>query len=367
MLERIRILNDRVLRSSFLSRLQVILGVCIFTIILSACSQTENYLSIADQVETQKFIETLPESARPGEGFQFSYFNSVHGYNIRYGSSEIKQPLGTIILVPGQSEFSESYFELINDINDIGYSVWIMDFYGQGGSDHLLSDNARADNNFHNDVDDLSQFVNGIVKNTQESPLIILGHSMGGHIVLSAILEKKLRVDGAVLSSPMIKIKTGAIPHGITELIASIGSALGGDWWIAPGQKEWVEKLNYNPEDNVNTSDSERSLLKESWRKHTEHTRKSYAVTFGWLKGYSESRKTILSNSQATEITTPILMTVAGEDALVIPEDSLELCKRLISCESIFYNNSRHELYLEKDNLRNKWMRDIFLWINRSF
>ena len=57
-------------------------------------------------------------------------------------------------------------------------------------------------------------------------------------------------------------------------------------------------------------------------------------------------------------------MTVAEIDALVIPADSLKLCRAIINCRSILYKGARHELYLERNNIREKWLDHIFKWLD---
>jgi len=340
----------------------IVLGISL--VVITSCSPGNKTLDLIGPPYSKELINNLPFNALPKENFEFGYFTSPNGYELRYGKALIESPKGTIILISGQSEFIESYFELINDFNDRNYDVWIMDWYGQGGSEHRSLNHTRAENNFLNDQKDLQKFVYEVVINFDQELLSIVAHSMGAHIVLSAIQNGFIELDKVVLSSPMITIRTGAFSHGLSSLVANTASNLGADWWFAPGNAEWTDKSTYRAEDNENTSDPIRSFLKQNWRRHAEHTRKSYGVTLGWINNYVQSRDRILGSKNLVNVKTRILMTVPGLDVLVLPEDSLKLCDVIYNCSSIFYAKARHELYLEKDLIRDKWIKDILSWIS---
>ena len=51
-----------------------------------------------------------------------------------------EKPAGTIVIMPGYTEFIEKYYEVIGQLLDRGYSVLITDWRGQGGSERLLED-----------------------------------------------------------------------------------------------------------------------------------------------------------------------------------------------------------------------------------
>ena len=217
------------------------------------------------------------------------YKRQTQGGFIRFGKSIIKSPDGIIIIATGQSEFIESYFELVRDLNRRGFSVWIMDWKGQGGSSHALNDDSRATNDFTGDQRDLRRFILEIVDNTSDSPTILLAHSLGAHIALRMLEQDFDTVDIAILTAPMITVETGSYPHSISAYLAETVSNLGLGWWYVPGHSAWEPNPDYQHTDNQNTSDPDRSLLKEYWRYNKPHARKSYGVTLDWFKNYSKS------------------------------------------------------------------------------
>ena len=339
--------------------------ICIVTLlVMVSCSPPTKTFTNTELSKDKHFYKSLPLAAKPNKNFKFGNFFSEHGYTLRYGSSLVSLPKGTIVIAPGQSEFIESYFELINDFNKRNYNVWIMDWHGQGGSEHSMSDHTRAKTNFQIDQDDLKKFFSSIVVYNHKALPVVVAHSMGAHILLSALSSDMIAIDRAVLSSPMVTVKTGLFPHGLSSFVAGFASTIGLGWWYAPGNDEWIDSSNYLSTDNENTSDPMRSLLKQEWRRHKQHTRKSYGVTLEWFNNYSKSRGKILNSSFLTKTKTKILMTVAEIDALVIPADSLKLCRTIINCRSILYKGARHELYLERNNIREKWLDHIFKWLD---
>src|SRR5436305_6950354 len=59
---------------------------------------------------------------------------------------------GTCVLLNGQTEFIEKYFEVIDELRQRGFCVATLDWRGQGGSDRLLPDPRKAH------IDDFTQY-----------------------------------------------------------------------------------------------------------------------------------------------------------------------------------------------------------------
>src|SRR5579872_7265056 len=51
---------------------------------------------------------------------------------------------GTCVLLNGQTEFIEKYFEVIDELRGRGFCVVTFDWRGQGGSDRLLPDRRKS-------------------------------------------------------------------------------------------------------------------------------------------------------------------------------------------------------------------------------
>jgi len=116
-------------------------------------------------------------------------------YGIWYSLKE--KPNGSILLLNGRREFMEKYSETIDELNHKGFNVYSLDWRGQGLSSRMLANRHKG---FIDDYDvylnDLNLLVTKIVKPESVHPLIIIAHSMGGHIALRFMHDHPEVADG---------------------------------------------------------------------------------------------------------------------------------------------------------------------------
>ena len=123
------------------------------------------------------------------------------------------QPLGTVILVHGLGEHAGRYGEVAAHLHQWGFAVRAYDQQGHGQShgargDMLRPGSLQAD--LCRVIDDTRQH-----PSLQGTPLILLGHSMGGLVVARTLAEGLRPVDAAVLSSPAL----GAFPNLFQKML----------------------------------------------------------------------------------------------------------------------------------------------------
>lgn len=63
---------------------------------------------------------------------------------IKYSSYTRTSHERSLVIVPGRTEPSRKYAELIYDLRDKGLDIYILDQQGQGDSEHLLSDTNKG-------------------------------------------------------------------------------------------------------------------------------------------------------------------------------------------------------------------------------
>ena len=113
-------------------------------------------------------------------------------------------PAGIVLIVHGWGEHQGRYDEFAAFLTDLGFAVWRYDQRGHGRSAGRRG-HASA---FHRLIEDLGQvwqFVGdraGLV-----SPHFVLGHSMGGLLVIRALQTDAIRPDGACLSAPWLSTR----------------------------------------------------------------------------------------------------------------------------------------------------------------
>ena len=116
------------------------------------------------------------------------------------------KPLGTVLLVHGLGEHAGRYGELAANLHQWGFAVRGYDQQGHGQSEGARGDLLRPGSlqaDLCRVIDDTRQR-----PTLADTPLILLGHSMGGLVVARTLAEQLRPVDAAVLSSPAL----GAFP-----------------------------------------------------------------------------------------------------------------------------------------------------------
>lgn len=108
---------------------------------------------------------------------------------------------GVVLLVHGLGEHAGRYEELARRLNNLGFAVRGYDHYGHGESGGVrggLPSDQRL-------VEDLADVLGSTRKRMDAgTPLILLGHSMGGLVAAQLVAQGLVRVEGLVLSSPAL-------------------------------------------------------------------------------------------------------------------------------------------------------------------
>lgn len=130
---------------------------------------------------------------------------------------------GVVILVHGLGEHAGRYDHIARHLNDWGFAVRGYDQYGHGESGGprggLPSDNRL--------LDDLADIVDSTrARMERGTPLILLGHSMGG-LVAARFVSLGLRpVQGLVLSSPALDPGLNAVQKLLLAVVPKLAPNL---------------------------------------------------------------------------------------------------------------------------------------------
>lgn len=106
---------------------------------------------------------------------------------------------GVVLLVHGLGEHAGRYEELARRLNGWGFAVRGYDQYGHGESGGVRG-GLPTDNRLVEDLADV--LASTRARMDRKTPLILLGHSMGGLVAARLVASELARVDGLVLSSP---------------------------------------------------------------------------------------------------------------------------------------------------------------------
>ncbi|GHE00774.1 hydrolase [Defluviimonas sp. 20V17] len=178
---------------------------------------------------------------------------------------------GTVLLLPGRSEYVEKYAGAAAELAARGYATVATDWRGQGLADRLLPDRDTGHvGRFMDYQRDLRAVLNSLPALGLEGPHYLLAHSMGGAIGLRA-LHQGLAVRAALFSAPMWGI---AMPRGMRPLAWGLSYALrhlGLGARYTPGGGPATYVLDAPFEDNQLTTDPEMyAMMQAQVRAHPE-------------------------------------------------------------------------------------------------
>lgn len=285
-------------------------------------------------------------------------FSTADGLSIRYGiwPADNRRSRGSVLLLNGRKEFLEKYQETIDELGQRGFTVFSIDWRGQGLSTRLLADRRKGHVRSYADyLQDLNQFVEQFVRPAVVRPLIVLAHSMGGHLALRYIHQQPDIVDRVVLSSPMIDIRTAPYPRRLAGVLARAALAVGLSAATLPGATG-RGALERTFEGNPLTSDPRRFAVERD----AVSSRPELALggpTFGWLAATLASIAITQQAGFLEKITVPVLMVAAGRDAVVCEASQRRACARLPRCRFILLEDARHEILMECDRVRAKFWK----------
>jgi alpha-beta hydrolase superfamily lysophospholipase len=114
-------------------------------------------------------------------------------------------PKAILIVVHGLAEHSERYMNVVNHFVPSGYAVYGIDHIGHGKSDGKRVYVER----FEDYIKTLKIYFDMVRGWQPGKPVFLVGHSLGGLIGATYLLEHQDELSGAILSGPLIKIHGG--------------------------------------------------------------------------------------------------------------------------------------------------------------
>ena len=230
---------------------------------------------------------------------------------------------GVVLLVHGLGEHAGRYEELARRLNDWGFAVRGYDHYGHGDSGGArggLPSDQRL-------VEDLADVLGSTRKRMEAStPLILLGHSMGGLVAAQLVAQGLGRVEGLVLSSPALDPGLNAVQKLLLAVLPAIAPNLRVGNGLDPS---WI---SHDPQ-----------VVQAYQQDRLVHDRIS-----GRLARYiADTGPAVLAAAPRWQV--PTLLMYAGSDRLVSPRGSAAFAKaapaRVVETQA--YPELYHEIFNE--------------------
>lgn len=268
----------------------------------------------------------------------------------RYGvSSTLVTPQAQILILTGYGESAEAWFETATDLNRRGYSVWVLERAGQGGSERyaLPRDLGHAPQ-FQDDTRAVKTLSRMMAAAAPDTPIILLGHSVGGLVAVAAV-EQGAPAEGLILSAPAFaakdpidSTKAALVRAGLGRLPAAWNSG-----WSRAGPDGVGAGL---------TTDPWRGKVQLAWELANPDLRMG-GPSLGWLASFRATSKAIQPGLNAVE--TPTLLLNAGADRNADATAQAEVCRAMARCRLYSFGSGRHALHLERDAIRGPWLAAV--------
>ncbi|RYE04170.1 MAG: alpha/beta hydrolase [Sphingomonadales bacterium] len=303
--------------------------------------------------------ENLARRAIP-DGARIHFWDAPAGGQLRAFAwpAATATPRGSILFQGGRGDIFEKYLETMAHWHGQGWTITSFDWRGQGGSGRLTpAGNCGHIEDFGDYIADFRAFYAEWAASTP-GPHVVMGHSMGGHLVLRALVEGAATPDAAVLIAPMLGFKS-ALPFAerFARIMGGIGDSARPAW-----------KTNEKPY----TKDSRASLLTHDEGRYDDeiwwHNQKPEIVTgppsWRWLIEAFKSMRELRDNPRLRKMPVPVLMLVAKADGLVDGKAALKIGAKLRDARIVaFGDESAHEILREADAVRNRAIGEIDLFL----
>jgi lysophospholipase len=269
----------------------------------------------------------------------------------RFAASPGGPARGVCVLLNGQTEFIEKYFEVIDELRGRGFAVATMDWRGQGDSSRMTKDSRKSFvgdfSEYDQDLDTLMNWIVTPMLGANEKP-VALAHSMGAHNLLRRLVKHPGNFKACVLSAPMIAISF----RGQREFLVRAVTAL----QIWRGKRaDWVWGMEARDPHKVTfttqlvTSDPQRFERTQMLLREHPDLRLAGA-TWGWLAAALRSMDWL--RSQAASVTTPLLVVGAGRDRICITPQARAFAQAAPHADYVEIPDAGHEILMERNPIR---------------
>ena len=266
---------------------------------------------------------------------------------------------GAVVIVHGYTECAEKYREMCWYFVNAGYSVFVYDQRGHGGSIREVEDlSVTHVDHFDQYVDDLAQLMEKIVlPRMGHAPVYLFGHSMGGAVAAFALMKYPKWFKRAVLNAPMIRCVTGDVPSAVAEMYVRALCLTG------KGKQRAAVGKPFDPERETFEGSHSTSRVRFDYfqKKRVETPRyQNCAPTNSWLREAIGVTRKLLKPENAKKIETPVMLIQAGLDSIVhLPEQ--EQFVSLVPGARLFkLDNAKHEIYCGHNEVLGRYLEEIF-------
>jgi lysophospholipase len=272
-------------------------------------------------------------------------------------------PRGSLLFLPGRADFYEKYLETLDGWHDQGWRVTALDWRWQAGSGRYYDDpRIGGVRNFSTWVNDLGNFWRDWTA-AGPGPHVLVGHSMGGHLVLRTVAEGRVAPAAVVLSAPMLGFVT-PIPTWLQPGFAALMCRIG-------DRDRMAWKSGERPGDSAAarggslTHDADR-YADEIWWRQARPELDLGPASWDWVQKAGESFGVLARPGLLESIRVPVQILAARHDLLVAWRAIARAAARIPGAELVAFGpEAAHELLREADPVRDRVLDAMAVFLDR--
>lgn len=317
-------------------------------------------------ITEEKFKDTMDSVVEPflDEYKQTGYITGEKKQSLYYEKYALENAKGTIVISHGLTETLEKYDEMIYYFLNMGYSVYGMEHRGHGRSGRLGVDETQINVEcFSYYYKDMKKFLDQVVVPAEgKNNLYLFGYSMGGGIATRFLEVYPGYFKAALLSSPMLEIQSGNIPTFFAKLIAHGASILFWEDEYVMGQGPFNPAYNF---EGTHTHSEVRYA--RNWELRSKNPELCMGgSSYQWLSESFHATEAATSIFNASKVKIPVLLFQAGQDTLVGDDGQNKFAKYAKNCTVVRYENAKHEIYAEKDEILTDYLAKVFNFLQEN-
>ena len=299
-------------------------------------------------------IKLLPEGV-------LDYIQTEDRKFIRYGYWE-KGDRGTVIILPGRTEYIEKYNFVIQEFLNRNFSVLCIDWRGQGLSQrpHGRTDIGHVKDFFEYQID-LETILEHLKDSLNQKPKLLLAHSMGSCIGLRYLL-RDTTFQCSIFSGPLWGLPVSDLTVSILIPIFNLAISMGLGLITYPYKIDGFHIL---------TKPFEKNLLTKNIDAYNE-MRDNLLIdprlglgppTLSWVKALNDELQK-LAKMPPPEIPQ---LTFLGESDKVISKKAVESrMARTPMGELKILSNAMHEVFFETSDIKEVIWEEIDQFLNKN-
>ncbi|MGD9811445.1 MAG: alpha/beta fold hydrolase [Sphingobium sp.] len=272
---------------------------------------------------------------------------------------------GSLLFLAGRGDHMEKYAETMDHWAKAGWAVESFDWRGQGGSGRLSDDPLLGHvENFDSWLDDLEAYA-AEWRDRTSPPHVMIGHSMGGHLLTRTLGEGRVTADAAVLVAPMFALHAVGLPRGLAHSIVRAMCATGGAKRPLWSPRRRSRGLDRTIRKTLTHSEQRYEQERKIRRERPELVMD--APSWGWLRAAFVSNARLEEAGFLEGIETPMLILATRGDRLVSTPEIVRMARRLPHGQVHVYGRAvGHEILREVDRVRDDALAriDAFLAAN---